>query len=631
MDWEIVYDNQGKAIGKKRKNFTPKEEDKGLVGNIVSSMVDPFSRLGRGLSNVVGAKIGGDQNFLSDEEKEAYKNPWNVAKDLASAGSVFIPGAAAGSGIKGAAVAGAKTGALSGFGSTYNQNTEDTIKGTLTGAAGGSVLGAALPFLGKALGGKGNKVAQESAENASKGGFFDKAKSKFDLMKGAELEVPMGKGSFNPYDTKLSLVSNLDKRGLPKTLDGIKEGMQRAGSEINPYLDDVLAKSGGKRIPGGTILDDDFANQLKSIELGIGAKPGSTKSFVNEFLTSKDLRGTGSAMARDFNVADAVTGVQKINAALRDKTLTGPRKQVAMALKDRLDDVIAKEAPGYKDLAKEYAIYATAENPTATKLLKGDQTASQNVLQTFLPASQLKNKATKALGDVGSRTLDALKGKGLSIPGLEKAMPFLNNGVTQKGLVLGGLAGSRGGGSRQESMAPESIEESFGPDQEAQIMESQYRQADIEQRYNEAFNTLLEMGYKPVDAQKNAMALVSPMGGEGEGKGPTVNDKKTYSYANAGLRSLDEIENILSKDGGANWGAQLPGALGFLKSSNSRQLETAIANAADSIGRLRSGGAVSKDEEERFRNQLPGLFDDPETARRKLANVRAQLMEVIGE
>ena len=138
------------------------------------------------------------------------------------------------------------------------------------------------------------------------------------------------------------------------------------------------------------------------------------------------------------------------------------------------------------------------------------------------------------------------------------------------------------------------------------------------------------MGMKPKEAMEQA-AVFTGVKGSGGDKAPTVTDRKTYSYARAGLGSLDEIERILGEDRGANLGAQLPGALGFLKSANSRQLETAIANAADSIGRLRSGGAVSKDEEERFRNQLPGVFDDPETAQKKLAAVRMQLMEVLGE
>jgi hypothetical protein len=71
--------------------------------------------------------------------------------------------------------------------------------------------------------------------------------------------------------------------------------------------------------------------------------------------------------------------------------------------------------------------------------------------------------------------------------------------------------------------------------------------------------------------------------------------------------------------------ASLPGGrltAGLLGTGDFR---AAIANTTDVIGRLRSGGAISGDEEHRFRSMLPQSGDSQATAMQKIQNVQSLL------
>lgn len=167
----------------------------------------------------------------------------------------------------------------------------------------------------------------------------------------------------------------------------------------------------------------------------------------------------------------------------------------------------------------------------------------------------------------------------------------------------------------------------------SQMDQSQMQQdpaiAEQAYRYQQAFELYFQMFEGDAAKAAQQAAALTGYSPEGDTKNLSSADRKLQSYANSGLNSLDTIEQILTNDSGSQMGALLPSALGFLKSANSRQLETAISNVADSIGRLRSGGALNKDEETRFRAQLPTMFDDPETVKMKLNSIRNDLQAVL--
>jgi hypothetical protein len=137
--------------------------------------------------------------------------------------------------------------------------------------------------------------------------------------------------------------------------------------------------------------------------------------------------------------------------------------------------------------------------------------------------------------------------------------------------------------------------------------------------------------YKDVStAMKEADAILSLNGIDTEDAKPakpkSASDRKLASFANGGLRSIDAIERIIKEDNSARYKTKLPG---LLKGSNARQLERAIDNVADAIGRIRSGGAINKEEAKAFKAQLPNMTDDPASIRSSLEEVRQELQDVL--
>lgn len=88
--------------------------------------------------------------------------------------------------------------------------------------------------------------------------------------------------------------------------------------------------------------------------------------------------------------------------------------------------------------------------------------------------------------------------------------------------------------------------------------------------------------------------------------------------AQSGLQSLGTIASILQQNPDIAKLAALPGGSFTQSITGTGEYAAAINNATDVIGRLRSGGAINKDEEARFRALLPAAFDDQATVQYKL-------------
>lgn len=84
----------------------------------------------------------------------------------------------------------------------------------------------------------------------------------------------------------------------------------------------------------------------------------------------------------------------------------------------------------------------------------------------------------------------------------------------------------------------------------------------------------------------------------------------------SGMQSLQDISNFLQQNPNAPKADALPDFTHGLTGTGA--YHTAIQNATDAIGRLRSGGAINADEEKRFRSFLPSAFDSPDTVQYKL-------------
>ncbi len=114
---------------------------------------------------------------------------------------------------------------------------------------------------------------------------------------------------------------------------------------------------------------------------------------------------------------------------------------------------------------------------------------------------------------------------------------------------------------------------------------------------------------------------VQAMTGTKAGKGLNSEQQKASSNALSGLSSLETIASTLRSNPNASKLAALPGGSLVGSLTGTGEYKAAVANATDVIGRLRSGGAITKDEENRFLRLLPQAFDDPATAEYKINQV----------
>ena len=101
---------------------------------------------------------------------------------------------------------------------------------------------------------------------------------------------------------------------------------------------------------------------------------------------------------------------------------------------------------------------------------------------------------------------------------------------------------------------------------------------------------------------------------------------KQQAIAESGLTSLETMKEILKNDGGSGMdGTYLAPSL-----INSGTYEAARKNVADTIGRLRSGGAITQDELKTFLALLPDAFDSTKTVEDKINQVEEILTGYLG-
>ena len=621
-----MYDHNGKVIGTIPQSNQPQNKD--FLTSLVTGITDPLSRLQRGISNVSAKATGGNQNYLNSQETEDYKNPWNVAKDVASAGSLVIPGG----GLK--SLIGA--GAAQGFGSSYgNDNATDSLKSTLAGGAMGGALGKALPFLGKMFGKGGSQVAEQAATKPS---FLRNAGN---ALEDSGIGNDISKtGKFTEGEAKQALVGDTLRKYGVKDLNKAKavdKATNLVGSDLGKAYE-THSKQIGKIFDANDIastVDQNAINRVAFEKFGDVSPENiaKVKNLLRDELGSFGDSANGIVNKNSKLDANGLWKYVRDNADIVQKVKSGKTvsaiDEARMSLYETAKDILNNEPSlsGLQDLNAQYGALKAVQKPTAsiqrqgqTTRLPGFGSGIGNEAGIGLPLGNVMTGAKTIAGRGLNKAADLVEGKGLQIPGLEKAMPFLNNPLVQRGVVGAGL------NATQSQEQPDQMESSQMDQSQMQQDPAIAEQADRYQQAFELYFQMFEGDAAKAAQQAEALTGYSP---EGDTKNLSSADRKLQSYANSGLNSLDTIEQILTSDSGSQFGAQLPGPLGFLKSANSRQLETAISNAADSIGRLRSGGALNKDEEARFRAQLPTMFDDPETVKMKLNSIRNDLQAVL--
>lgn len=663
MEWEIVYDDAGNAIGKKKK-----KADKGFVGNLVSGLLESPDRLVRGAQQAIGDKIGitkggGGTQFQSDSEKEAYKNPFNIAKDVAGTASWFVPVGGIAKGATGVAKAlnlakaGAKAGTLQGLGSTYGKDSiEDTITGTLEGAAGGAVGGVAMPAVGNLVGkfskavkpGAASKAVAGSADDLSSRlgkafsdaeGSFEKGigkrvKNTFQDMRGAELDVSAGRQVNNTVQAKRQTQNILDTLGESQDINGIVRGKQKLGDLMDSYIDEIYKANPKQRFTSDKIFNDDFINNLDNfVDLNKQITPEKLKATAARFLGQNKFGTAKDIVTREMTIGDVKNALVQINQGLKNGKFKGVDKDVAEIMKDRLYETIGEVAPKYKDVARSYAVLASNEKATSQLARSGDRSASESGLfglQAVLPVSQIKNKVTRGIGNAVAKTGEIV-GKGLpKSQGVSDNLQKLEGYLTKQGMPRTRIAEIVGSRAMLEAFDADGNGE-LDPQEQAMADEanSMYQldmggeDAEVKDRYDQAFQAYLQVDGDPIKARQKAAALTG-YDPEDEGSEETAKAKDQKIAINQSLKRLDGLAASFQKKGG-----DLPfvGNLNTLNpfDAEGQAFDLQIKAVAQSLGKALEGGKMTDADREFYMSFLPNRRDTRDVAVGKINQLKEMI------
>lgn len=422
--------------------------EKNFVDQIGDSLKNPFLRLGRGGAGLVQGDAGKFQNM---GDRELYKDPMNVIKDIASLASTIAPGG----GIKGAATAGA----LSGFGSSTGKDANQTLINTLLGAGTGGALGLAGKGINAVAGKMANKNAQKAIQTATKEFNIDELYNQIGKpAKGAEgiftnwQTKTLGvKGSKNIVDKPQVLVDNqriLNSLGFDNSEKGIQKGISKLAEERNGAIE-AFQRSNPKVGLTNDALITPLESRLDDIVLS------SDKN-----ITKEQLRGSLNKYLQQSkygNIIDKQSGLknlalpdlQQIASSLKGEIRNAtPRMresaalQAKQALVEQIDSTLEKLVPETSKYNRVMASLYNSQEATGRKALNS---ANMNTsgglgkggffgLGDILPVQEWTNKGYEVAGKAGN----ALVNRGTNT-GSKVAGEFAQAAIPNQGTKLGNL------------------------------------------------------------------------------------------------------------------------------------------------------------------------------------------------
>jgi len=400
----------------------------------------------------------------------------------------------------------------------------------------------------------------------------------------------------------------LKEVGVPKTAsaDVVAERLVNFKDLAGKNIDDIIKVSDRAITPQEAAkLSQGFTTKISKIA-GLDPTNPTTQTLLNQAGEAKTL---GDLIGFRRNLDEA------INFSRKSATPDPVTERVARAIRGEIDATTSKLIPGLKNANTQYSRAAQA-------------------LDFVLPAAKSPQgiKLPGFLGSVGGEAAQSGRAAAGRIAG---AVPTLGktagkvaqSGFTAKNALGVGVrqAGRQlfNGQAPEEQMTPEqSLEEALmaqgdvaaPQDQPPEIYPLENLRADIQrdpknaQEYLKYYASLQEV-FGPVEQK--------PMGAEAQKRALT---------SQSGLRSIQTLEDTLARDPGAFQRQALPNPLGITgRLTGTTDVRAATDNVVDVLGRLRSGAAITDAEAKRFARLLPQPGDNPQSAARKIANVRAEL------
>jgi len=597
-----------------RQNAT---QDYGALGNLAYGIISPFTNLGQ-----VAGEIGKDPNqrgasesLLSEENFKRYKaDPLAFTGQQAiGAASTFVP---AGGTLLGAVAKGAAAGAGSAFSAADLTDENLDLGGELLkGAALGGGLGAIAKGV-SSLASKGAGAADDVVTGAAKGNALTRAGrglKKSALGLSDEVSPTGFQRTQQLADDAINILDSTGGKATPA-------GLNKSFSKLNNELATVV-KGADTRFNPTSIMDDTI--ERLSLEVDDVAAGAVGK---NVEVLRKKLANLGDSPTAD-QIVKLKSEVQGQMGNIYKKLSSGnaplsPSEQATLAFRNSLDDAIAATLPEAKAITSQMSVLHQIAPDIYKNSQKGLKVGSP-LLGTQLnlsgPVQGLKN----AVGNVAERI-----GQG-AVPGGGAVSRFadLANTAQQKAMLSSTIPAAvlrQPEGTPANPFAPEPMIE------DPMLMEDEILAedtGDTGMTVQEATQYFLNQGMSIKDAKEYGKVYGTEPKKEKELSGT---EKEKNSNLNTGLRALNKIESVIAEDPSSLSNAFLPG---ILQSSSTRQLNTSISQLSDVIGRMRSGGAISEQEEARFRGFLPSTNplapDDPETIAFKLNEIKQLLSDAL--
>lgn len=560
---------------------------------------------------------------------------------------------------------GAITGATQG--SIYNLTTPENItnkdralktgRGALTGGLVGGGLNAATGITGNAFKGVKQFISNKMAQGYGKASpsLYQRAIEEhgIDLNKIIKKYVPAGSN----YDDMLGLSNQRGSGGI------IGEKMQQAEQRI----DEAIKSSGITIKVSGSDLIKELTKQQKSLRQTVGNKTNidalntiinETKQLFKNGITAKKLLSMkraadnkfGSAIV-DENTGSVAAQAQKILANFARSKLKTILPTVKKALDEETELYTLKEVlnrargtastqgseirvgqfQSLLDLVNPFKYgSAVANTPKLSSLIMNITSNKKPIEDTLIKngikdASTLSEKIVNGIIDIvrGASVVNTSKGK-----------------QEQKGIIDDILSENKDNdenidNTTQEEETIQIQNEETGEVRTIKKSElSQYGLGDQQEQKGiinkkdlviAMIADLQQTGGKNIPELKTILDSYEKVFEEDktEKKKISATTEKNILLARSGIRALDEIEEILSKDPNKVLKSVIPGKLG------ARDYDSAAFRAVEGLLRARSGAAVPETEVRRYmRANLPSLGDSPEEIRFKLDAFRKDLEEV---
>ncbi len=502
------------------------------------------------------------------------------------------------------------------------------VKGAVKGGKGARGAIAAMTKSEKAL--KAGKSAQ-STEQAmlARKGLISKTGEAMSRT-GGGLKVGKNVGDVEKLDNLSQVAAKYS--GTPKTqLRKISTDMGKLDEEVSTLLSKNPIKINGKDVGGRIQSAIDDPNMFTELDLGSSEAQRALQMHVQKFSTSKS--------AKDVN--DYVKVLNKTAVRAKDKlsrgvNLTG-KENAALAAKHAGDDVL-KEFPEIAPLKQQMAQLFDINPQIAAEAERGFSIPMMGGSKIKAPYQAIRG--AQSYGGAGlQKAAEAVS----DIPGVSKTGGIVGKvakaSIPQAGYRAGAsLAfGTPFVGNQQPEQLPEdpsmtdpSMDMGM-PEEVPEASNSPFAPENVESNIEK----ILAGGgtMKDVSEYMNIAKTMASFSPKAE-KPMSATAAKAQAGAQAGLENLDYLDQIMKEQPSDRAKTAIPGR-GVLSGLGNRALgtddyEAARQNIIDSWARIKTGAAISSNEERRFKENLPQAFDSDRAVQMKMTTLRNLFSSVAG-